>query len=146
MNFVDKQLLRWRDTSRNKQLAEIDKTHMAIKKEIWNAKSKGITGDEVKEEDENGVDDDENDNDNDNSDNKSNDKQNNNSTNTNTNSSNASQSDDTIIPMTIVTPTQAIQQLVLHILQHNLHSIHQSHQSMLYHHLNHQWKNIQHQQ
>ena len=34
---IDRQLIRWRDmkiTSRNKQLAEIDKTHVAIKKEI----------------------------------------------------------------------------------------------------------------
>ena len=81
-------------TSRNKQLAEIDKTHMAIKKEIWKAKSTVATGNEVKEGDENG-DYDDDDNDNDNSDNKSKDKQKDNRATTNTNSSNASQSDNT---------------------------------------------------
>ena len=98
INKIEKQLLRWRDmniTSRNKQLAEIDKTHMAIKKEIWNLKSQGTTGSEVKDENENDDDDDADDNDNDNSNNNNKDPQNTNGTNANTNSDNASQSQDT---------------------------------------------------
>ena len=95
---IEKQLMRWSDMnikSRNKQLTEIDKTHVAIKQEILKAKSTATKGSEVKEEDEDDNDDDDDDNDNDTHDNKSKDKQKDNSNSTNQNNSNQSQSNNT---------------------------------------------------
>ena len=78
-------------TSRNKQLTEIDKTHQAIQKEIWDLKSKGTTGSEVKDENDENGDNDDNDNDNDNG----NDKEKDNSNTTNTSNPTNAQSDGT---------------------------------------------------
>ena len=90
---IQKQMIRWRDmkiTGRNKQLNEIEKTHVAMKQEILKIKSKPAAGNEIKEEDDNENDDDDNDHDNDNNDTDSKEKQK--DSNKSSNQSNSAQS------------------------------------------------------